>query len=159
MAIPPPSGRRRSFAMADAKALPAPAVQYETPEQEHHTQTFAIWVFLATEVMLFSALFTGYTVYRLLYRAAFVEASQHLEVNLAGVMTAVLLVSSLTIALALHTARTNHRWLTSALLAATIVLGCVFLGLKGLEYYHHYQDHMAPGIDFAYPGSQPRVAQ
>jgi cytochrome c oxidase subunit 3 len=109
--------------------------------------------------MLFSGLFTAYTVYRVLYPAAIADASSHLEVDLAGVMTAILIVGSLTVALALEAARADHQGRLQLYLAATIVLGIAFLGLKGVEYVNHYQEHMAPALDFNYPGANPGVAQ
>jgi cytochrome c oxidase subunit 3 len=127
-------------------------VQFDTAEQQHETQTLGMWVFLMTEVMLFGGLFTAYTIYRIVYTNTVAEASAHLDVGLAGIMTAVLIVSSLTIALALHAARTGHETVLEILLAVTIALGTLFLALKGLEYSHHFADGLAPGFRFDYPG-------
>ena len=63
-----------------------------------------MWVFLAQEVLFFGGLFLAYTVYRNLYYAGFAEASHHLDWKLGGVNTAVLICSSLTMALAVHAA-------------------------------------------------------
>src|SRR5438876_4574978 len=111
-----------------------------------------MWIFLATEVMFFGGMFLGYSVYRGVYSAAYAEASRHLDVLLGGINTAVLLCSSLTMALAVHAAQLGGRRTFVMFLVATIVLGAVFLGIKSFEYYHKYEEHLIPGRHFEFPG-------
>jgi cytochrome c oxidase subunit 3 len=124
------------------------AHQFDDLEQQQDTSTFGMWVFLLTEVMFFGGLFTAYTVYRSMYPQAFAIASQYMDVRMGGINTAVLICSSLTMALAVQAAQLGQRRALIMLLIATIVLGGVFLGVKAYEYHHKYVEHLIPGIDF-----------
>src|SRR5947209_8237882 len=72
--------------------------------QQRESATLGMWLFLATEIMLFGAIFTAYMVYRYNYYDGFVEASRHLWVSLGTINTIVLLGSSFAMALAVHAA-------------------------------------------------------
>jgi cytochrome c oxidase subunit 3 len=124
-----------------------------------------MWVFLATEVLFFGGVFCGYAVYRYRYPAAFDLGSHQLDVTLGTINTAVLLTSSLTMALAVHAAQTSDGPATVRNLAWTLLLGTAFLGIKGYEYYHKFEVHLVPGPTFESPsrtghsiqsGSSPR---
>src|SRR5262245_61108393 len=104
-----------------------------------------MWMFLATEVLFFGALFTGYTVYRSKFPAAFEEASHKLYWWLGAINTAVLLGSSLTVVLAVLAARTGQQRQLRLWIAATIVLGTAFLGIKAAEYAIDYHEGLIPG--------------
>jgi cytochrome c oxidase subunit 3 len=110
-----------------------------------------MWMFLATEVLFFGGLFTGLAVYRSSdprMARAFAEASEHLSVWFGGINTAVLLTSSLTMALAVRAAQLGRRGATTLFLLLTIGLGVVFLGIKGTEYYIDYKEGLIPQIHF-----------
>jgi cytochrome c oxidase subunit 3 len=127
--------------------------QFETLAQQHDTRTFGMWIFLVTELMLFGAMFTMYTIYRSFYPEAFAEGSHRLDLLLGGINTAVLILSSLCMALAVHTARTTTSRIPLALwLAATGALGTLFLGIKGYEYYLHYAHAEMPVVNFQVTG-------
>ena len=68
-----------------------------------------MWVFLVTEVLFFGGLFAAYCVYRDWYPDAFAAGSHELDVRLGTINTAVLITSSLTMALAVHAAQTGQR--------------------------------------------------
>ena len=107
------------------------AHQFDDPAQQQQAATLGMWLFLATEVLLFGALFTGYTVYRFTYPDAFYEACRHyMEVALGSINTVVLLTSSLTMALAVRSAQQDRRRALIAYMACTMLLGIVFLGIK-----------------------------
>src|SRR4029077_4695736 len=91
-------------------------------------------------------------VYRHWYPQAFAEASNHLDVLLGGINTAVLICSSFTMALAVHSAETNKRNALILFLVLTIVLRIVFLGIKFFEYHSKFVEHFVPGGSFAFPG-------
>jgi cytochrome c oxidase subunit 3 len=118
-----------------------------------------MWVFIAQEVMFFGGLFLVYTVYRALYARGFAEASHHLDWKLGALNTAVLIGSSLTMALAVHAAAVGHRRKTVLFLALTIALGSVFLGVKVIEYSDKFHHHLVPGESFHFEGTDPRAAQ
>jgi cytochrome c oxidase subunit 3 len=128
---------------------------YSTLEQQRDTAEFGMWIFLATEVMLFGGLLTAYTVYRTVYPAGFAEGSRHLDLIYGGPNTAVLLLSSLTMAQAVHSAQSGERRKLLRYLIATALIGLVFMGLKGAEYYKHYLDGMVPLMNWHYDGPYP----
>jgi cytochrome c oxidase subunit 3 len=144
---------------ARAPARAAPAEQYDDLEQQHRAATFGMWVFLATEIMLFGGMFTSYTVYRFAYSEGFAEGSRHMDLLLGGINTAVLIVSSLTVALAIRAARTGARGALQAFLGATILLGLVFIGIKATEYWEHYQEGLVPGLRFTFEGPLARPVE
>lgn len=131
---------------------PALGEPYQTLEQQHESVEFGMWIFLATELMLFGGLFTGYTVYRVVYTEAFTEGSRHLDLLYAAPNTAVLLLSSLTMALGVRAAQLGDRRWTVRYLVLTAVLGALFMVIKGAEYYKHFQDGMVPGVNWQYAG-------
>jgi cytochrome c oxidase subunit III len=135
------------------------AHQFDDIEQQHESASLGMWIFLATEILFFGAMFLGYAVYRGAYHAAYAQASRHLDVLLGGINTGVLLCSSLTMALAVHAAQLGGRRIVVVFLLATILLGCVFLGIKGFEYYHKYEERLIPGRHFEFEGPNPNHAQ
>jgi cytochrome c oxidase subunit 3 len=130
------------------------AQQFDDAEQQRLVAELGMWVFLATEVMFFGGMILAYTAYRFENPEAFSRASRHLSVLIGGINTGVLLVSSFTVALAVHAARVGARRLLLGALAATIVLGFVFLGFKADEWWHHYHEGLVPGIHFTYDGPE-----
>ena len=134
------------------------AEQFENLEQQIHAGRLGMWIFLATEIMFFGGMFTGYTVYRNMYPTAFAMASRETSYLLGTLNTFVLLTSSLTVVLALHSARLAKRKALITYLLLTIGLGVLFLGFKFLEYYQHYRDHLLPGYDFVFNPAFSRPA-
>lgn len=123
-------------------------MQFDDLAQQRQAGTLGMWVFLATEAMLFGVLFLGYAVYRREYPAAFAEGSRHLYVWLATANTAVLLTSSLTMFLAVQAAREGRRRALLVSLALTVALGTAFLAIKGVEYALDVQDGTLPVAAF-----------
>jgi len=121
---------------------------FETMQQQKEASTLGMWVFLLTEVLFFGGLFFAYLLYRVWYFDAFAEASRTLDITLGAFNTAVLIGSSLTMALAVRSAQTNQRSATVRWLISTIVLGCVFLGVKVIEYADKFEHHHVPGAHF-----------
>jgi cytochrome c oxidase subunit 3 len=129
------------------------AHQFDDLTQQYASANLGMWLFLLTEIMFFGGLFTGYTVYRIAYPEAFIAGSHHLDIVLGGINTAVLIGSSLTMALAVHAAQTGARQLLVGFLWLTILLGAVFLGIKTIEYSHKFAEHLFPGSGFFHPGA------
>jgi len=134
------------------------AHQFDDAEQQYLASTLGMWIFLATEVMFFGGLFTGYMVYRAEYSAAWAEGSKHLSFFWGTLNTAVLLLSSLTMALAVRSAQIGHRSQV-LFLSLTILLGLAFLGVKGIEYHEHWVNHEFPGVSFQWEGPLKQNAQ
>jgi cytochrome c oxidase subunit 3 len=124
------------------------AHHFDDAEQQYTAASLGMWLFLATEVLFFGGLFCGYAQYRYWYPAAFAAGSHRLDLWLGAINTAVLLTSSLTMALAVHAAQTDDRRGVAQFLALTIVLGSAFLGIKAYEYYHKFEEHLVPGRSF-----------
>ncbi len=122
--------------------------QYADLGQQHETASLGMWVFLASEVLFFGTLFLGLLTYRYLYAEAFEAGSEKLCWQIGGGNTIVLLVSSLTMVLAMHYARLGKRTPLLWFLALTALLGLTFLCLKGLEYYIDFQENLVPGFQF-----------
>jgi len=125
---------------------------FDTVEQQRDSASLGMWVFLAQEVMFFGGMFLAYLIYRSSYPSAFAEGSHHLDVVLGGINTAILIGSSLTMALAVYGAQTGRRGMLVLCLLATMALGLAFLGIKAVEYHHKYVDKLIPGMAFSYPG-------
>ncbi len=142
--------------MSEVRTL---APQFEDLEQQHDAATLGMWIFLVTEVMFFGGLLAGYAVYRAVNPAAFAAGSRLCEVGLGALNTVVLITSSLTMALAVNAAQRGRPRLISLFLAATILLGVIFLGVKFLEYFHKYREHLVPGPHFEYMGLSARQVQ
>ena len=134
-------------------ALPARPPLPDLKTQDHAAR-LGMWLFLATEMLLFAVLFPGYAVYRYLFPIGFEEASKLAHVAMGATNTVVLITSSLTVALAIHFARQGEKRKVVALLAFTIACGGLFMVLKGFEYYHHWVDGQLPGRLYHFAGLQ-----
>jgi len=127
---------------------------FDTAEQQFDSSTLGMWVFLVTEIMFFGGMFGSYTVYRNMYPDAFASTSHFMNVTMGGVNTAVLICSSLTMVLAVHSAQIGSKKLLILFLVLTLCLGCVFLGIKYAEYHEKWVDHHIPGPGFRYADSR-----
>lgn len=129
---------------------PPAAAHFETLEKQHHAGRLGMWVFIASELLFFAALFALYASYRALYREAFAAASQHSDLTIGTINTFVLITSSFTIALAIHAIHTDDRKRTFRFLGVTFVLGTLFMLFKGYEYLHHFHEGIAPGLWYTF---------
>jgi cytochrome c oxidase subunit 3 len=107
---------------------------FESAQQQKEAATLGMWAFLVTEVMLFGGIFMAYIVYRWAFPEVWAESASHLNTALGTVNTVVLLVSSLTVALAVSAAEEGKQRTVLAMLGITLVLGVAFLVIKGYEY-------------------------
>lgn len=125
------------------------AHQFDDASQQKESVNLGMWSFLTTEVMMFGGLFTAYGFYRLRFHDAFVAGSNMLDYLLGAANTAVLICSSLTMALAVHAAQVGKRERTILFLVLTMILGAAFLGVKVVEYGDKFEHHLVPGSAFA----------
>ncbi len=116
--------------------------------QQREVAQLGMWVFLASEILFFGALFVGYTSYRVNNEASFAAASRELSAPLGAFNTAVLLTSSLTMAMAVYSSTTGSRRGLHLFLWLTLILGTAFLCIKAYEWYSEYQEQLVPGIRF-----------
>jgi cytochrome c oxidase subunit 3 len=111
-----------------------PTIQFDSALERREAGMLGMWAFLVTEVLFFGPLFFGYVHGRLANPGAFVSGSHHMHIVLGTLNTAILMTSSLTMALAVRAAQQGNthlrRWLV-----LTLVLGAAFLGIKGSEYW------------------------
>src|SRR5262245_49878478 len=135
--------------------------------QQKEAAVIGMWLFLLTEILFFGGLFVAYMIYRVWYFEAFAEASRRLSIFWGGLNTAVLLGSSLTMALGVRAAQTNNRKWTVNWLILTTLLGCVFLGVKVIEYQDKFANYEVPGQNYnwlyheqhAAPGGEHAAAE
>jgi len=141
---------------------PAPSpLQHHFPDMavQKEASQLGMWAFLVTEVLFFGGMFTAYVVYRALFTRAFEGASNLLDIRLGAFNTAVLILSSLTMAIAVRAASHGRKNLIILFLVLTIVLGSTFLGVKVVEYRQKFEHHEVPGPHFVVPEGLPRQAE
>ncbi|MEO1987163.1 MAG: cytochrome c oxidase subunit 3 [Martelella sp.] len=136
--------------------LPPLREPYSTRDQQREADMLGIYLFLASEIMLFGGLFAVAFVAHFLHPEGFVEASKKMHVFIGAANTMILLTSSYLVAIAVRAARAGHARLVSGCLALAAALGVAFLGLKAYEYRSEYRDGLLPlpgaHTDFASPG-------
>jgi cytochrome c oxidase subunit 3 len=124
------------------------AEQFTSRAQQEFARTFGMWVFIASELLFFGPLLFGYLYLRVRYPEACAAASRHTDFVLGTVNTALLLTSSLLVALAGQAAEGGRRRRAAWLLVATAALGLAFLLVKGWEYHAEFAEHLFPGRGF-----------
>jgi cytochrome c oxidase subunit III len=146
---------------SEAALNPAPGMQvhFANMEQQREASTLGMWVFLITEIMFFGGMFAAYMIYRHAYPSAWAAGSEHMDFWWGTINTVVLICSSLTMALAVRASQTGQRRTLVSLLIVTMLLGCVFLGIKGIEYHGHWVEHQFPGPNFRFAGPDPQRVQ
>ncbi len=118
--------------------------QFEDMAQQQESDSIGMWMFLVQEIMFFGGLFTSYLVFRAKYPMAFAAGSNHLNIWMGAGNTVVLIVSSLTMALAVHYAQLGKRNLQVILIILTMIFGATFLGVKAVEYKEKFDDGLVP---------------
>lgn len=137
---------------------------FDDMEQQRESTTLGMWAFMSTEVMMFGGLFFVYTLYRHLFAGAAHELNQGgsgityadpfhvggflLNVPLGTANTFVLLFSSLTMAMAVHFAQLQKRKAMLGFMAATLLFGCTFLGIKAVEWTADYHEGLVPALNW-----------
>ncbi len=128
----------------------SPFVQHHYDDAQHQFDSgkLGIWIFLAQEVLFFSALFVAYILYRVHHPEVFAYAHKWLDVKYGAINTAVLIFSSLTAAWAVRCAQLNQKKGLILCIATTIVCACGFLCIKYIEYSHKYHEQILFGRYF-----------
>ncbi|MBZ0198488.1 MAG: cytochrome c oxidase subunit 3 family protein [Ignavibacteriaceae bacterium] len=106
-----------------------------------------VWLFLFTELILFGGMFFLYSVYRFMNQDAFHLAAKELNTLIGTFNTAILLTSSLTIALSIVAIRNDNKKLSIFLQLITLVLAFGFLVNKFFEWSAKFQHGIYPGSE------------
>jgi len=122
-------------------------------DQQREADFLGMYLFLASEVMLFGAIFALLFADRILHPGAAEQAAVRLKMWIGAANTAVLLTSSLFVALAAATAKAGRKRAVTGWLVAAVVLGLVFLALKGFEYHEDFAEGVRPVIGRAVASS------
>jgi len=152
--------------MTAATPEPAPAPHpflqhhFEDLGQQHEASTLGMWFFLTTEILFFGGVLLAYWVYRILYPEAWAIGAAQQNTLFGGINTIVLIVSSLTMALAVRNAQLGRRRGQVLMLVLTLLFGCTFIGVKMVEYHAHYVEGLLPGASWHWnevPALAPKV--
>ena len=135
------------------------AGHFASMEVQNHAARLGMWLFLATEILLFAGLFVCYACYRYLFPEAFAGASRLLSLELGTINTLVLITSSFTAAMAVHYAKEAQNKKVVVMFVLTILMAMGFLVIKYFEYAHKFHEGQLPGPYYTFPGIQlPGVA-
>lgn len=127
---------------------------WRSGEAEFDAAKFGMWLFLATEVLLFAGMFCAYAVFRMLYPEAFQNGSHYLDWRWGCLNTVILLFSSFTVAMSIHNAQKNQQFWLKMNLFITIVCALAFIAIKlTFEYIPKWAAGKRPGAWFTYPYS------
>lgn len=130
------------------------AHHFDSAEHEFEASKLGVWLFLATEILMFGGLFVGYIIYHDIYGEMFSEGAKYLDWRLGAFNTIVLLISSFTMAASIWCARKNNRALCIANLWITLLCGLIFMCVKYIEYHHKLELGLAPGKFFHFAGAE-----
>jgi len=106
-----------------------------------------MWLFLLTEMLLFGGLFIVYSIYRYKNQEAFHQAAHELDVMIGTINTAILLISSATVAMSISAIQLKNKKFSLILLGITIILGLVFLVNKYFEWGAKIHHQIYPGSE------------
>ena len=127
-------------------------------EQQKEAGTIGMWIFLLTEIMFFGGLFLAYTIFRSTYPDGFSQGSHLLNVKLGALNTVVLIVSSLTMAMAVYYSQKGNQKRVVGFLVLTLLLGLVFLVVKYFEYKEKIEHHLFPAFGIYNPDPEHYAA-
>ena len=129
------------------------AEPYTDATQQHDAAMMGMYIFLGSEIMLFGGIFVVAAAMRMLHPPEIVQASKALHYGIGGLNTAILLTSSLCVALAIEAAKGARARAATAWLSASVMLGLGFLLIKAYEYYLEFGEGTLP-----VPGVSSRIA-
>lgn len=114
---------------------------------DSETGKLGMWIFLFTELFLFGGLFLVYAVFRAKYSADFHTAAAELNTFIGTLNTVFLLVSSMTVAMAITAIQKNQKNFAMFLIALTILLAALFMLNKYFEWSHKFEFKIYPGSE------------
>jgi cytochrome c oxidase subunit 3 len=137
-------------------AVPGPklAAHFASLDVQKHAARLGMWLFLATEILLFAGLFACYAAYRFLFPEAWAASSRSLDLLMGTINTIVLITSSFTAAMAVHYAKEAKNKMVVVMFVLTILMAMGFLVIKYFEYAHKFHEGQLPGPYYHYEGIQ-----
>ncbi len=130
-------------------------LHFEDLPKQRHAARLGMWIFLASELLLFAALFTLYFGYRAHFPHVFAEGVRHNAQLLGTLNTCILLLGSVAAAIAVHELRRDRSRRAAALLGLTLLAAVAFLAIKGSEYTSHFEEGIRPGGEGAFFAAHP----
>jgi cytochrome c oxidase subunit 3 len=121
---------------------------FDTLARQFDSSKLGMWLFLATELLMFGGLFCAYAVYRGNHPEIFDWGSRLLDRRLGMTNTMVLITSSFTMAAAVFCAQRGWRWRQVVFLTLTFLGACGFLGIKAVEYAPKFRYGLLWGTSF-----------
>jgi cytochrome c oxidase subunit 3 len=123
----------------------AEVITHTEEHRDDYGSKLGMWIFLFTEIFFFGGLFLVYTVYRTLNPAEFHAASLHLNVIIGSINTVFLLISSMTMSMAIVAVQKSNKKLALRLIAVSLMLAVLFLVNKYFEWEHEISLDLYPG--------------
>lgn len=115
--------------------------------RDDEAQKLGMWLFIFTELLLFGGLFLVYSIFRWQYPTSFHESSLELSVTIGVINTVILLVSSMSVAMALTAVQKSNKKLALQMLLLTLILAGAFLVNKYFEWGAKFHHGLYPGSD------------
>jgi len=134
-----------------------PAHHFDSVAQEEDAGIQGIWLFLATEVLMFGGLFVAYAIFRGMYPEMFHHASKYLDTKLGALNTLVLIASSYSMASAVRSTQKGDTQKSFNLILITIACALIFMTVKYFEYTHKFHEGLFPGANFSHPGADKHL--
>ncbi len=136
--------------------IPAPAGfephtvahHFDTPEQEYQSCKLGLWLFLATEILLFGGVFVAYFYFHTVYHEAFAEGGRQLNWKLGALNTVLLITSSFTMAMGVRAAQLSQKKAMLTHLFITLLCAGGFMVVKYIEYASKIDHGLLPGSFF-----------
>lgn len=122
-------------------------MSHETEHRDDVGSRLGMWLFIFTELLLFGGLFLVYAVYRSMHPFQFHEAAMELNAFIGTLNTIVLLLSSMTVAMAITAVQKGHKKAALWLIAVTLILAAAFMVNKYFEWGHKFEIGLYPGSD------------
>lgn len=123
-----------------------PSHHFDSMEQEHESGKQGVWLFMATELMMFGGLFAAYSIYRAKFPEAWVEGGSLLDWKLGAFNTLVLLFSSFTCAQAVTNTMKGDQRKAFFNIVATTACALIFMIVKYFEYSGKIHHGLFPGL-------------
>lgn len=130
------------------------AHHFKSAEHEFETSKQGIWLFMATEILMFGAIIVAYALFHAIYPEMFAEGAKYLDWKMGFINTLVLIFSSFTMALGIYYAQKNDKSKTVLCLLTTIICGFIFMTIKYFEYTHKFEHGLYPGKWFTHEGAE-----